>query len=320
MTGGILMAERHYAYAVGRIRILETKLLPASFFGRLLKAASVQETLRLLAETDYPSEALAADYEQAFEHELAGVYRFLRGLTNDAPELMVFLHRWDVHNLKLLVVADGHGQPSRLGVIPFTELKQMVAAGDYTGLPQELAAALSQLPASGPEQAAALDQAYYRYGWRILDKSSALLRDYWRARRDLLNLLLFLRLRKKGVSVQELARFMVEPGVIDRNNWLAQYAEGQPQLAKLLEATPYRNLGLGDEEMWTAIPVVERVIDDWLLEAIAPAKSIPLGIEPLIGYLLAKEREILNLRLVITGKLNKLPEETVRRRLRNVYL
>ena len=71
--------------------------------------------------------------------------------------------------------------------------------------------------------------------------------------------------------------------------------------------------------MRTALPAVERAIDNLLLETIAPAKSIPLGIEPLIGYLLAKEREILNLRLVITGKLNKLPEETVRRRLRNVY-
>nr|NLM36733.1 hypothetical protein [Bacillota bacterium] len=79
------MAERYYAYAVGRIRILETKLLPASFFERLLKTTSVQETLRLLAETDYSSEALAVDYEQAFEEELEGVYRFLRGLTNDAP-------------------------------------------------------------------------------------------------------------------------------------------------------------------------------------------------------------------------------------------
>ena len=107
--------------------------------------------------------------------------------------------------------------------------------------------------------------------------------------------------------------------MIDRNRWLAHFAEDEPQLSKLLEATPYRNLGLGEEGMRTALPAVERAIDNLLLETIAPAKSIPLGIEPLIGYLLAKEREILNLRLVITGKLNKLPEETVRRRLRNVY-
>ena len=96
----------------------------------------------MLGETDYASEALAVDYEQAFEAELAGVYRFLRGLTNDPPELLVFLHRWDVHNLKLLVVTDGRGQPSKLGVIPFAELTRMIAAGDYTGLPQEIQSVL----------------------------------------------------------------------------------------------------------------------------------------------------------------------------------
>lgn len=313
------MAEKDYAYAVGRIRILETKLLPASFFERLLKTASVQETLRLLAETEYPAEALAVDYEEAFEEELEKLYRFLRGLTNDAPELVVFLHRWDVHNLKLLVVAGGHGQPSRLGVIPFAELKRMVADGDYTGLPQELADALRQLPSSSPARAAALDRAYYRYGRRVLAKGPALLRDYWQARRDLLNLLLFLRLREKGVSVQEFAGFLVEPGLIDHRQWLDYYTEDQPQVTKVLEFTPYRNLGLEEEELRTALPEVERAIDNLLLEMIATAKRIPLGIEPLIGFLLAKEREILNLRLVITGKLNKLPEETIRRRLRNVY-
>ncbi|NLM37241.1 MAG: hypothetical protein GX202_03835 [Firmicutes bacterium] len=314
------MAERDYAYAVGRIRILETKLLPASFFERLLKTASVQETLRLLAEVEYAAEALNVDYEQAFEEELEKVYRFLRGLTNDAPELLVFLHRWDVHNLKLLVVAGEHGQPSKLGVIPFAELKRMVAEGDYPGLPRELAATMANLPASGPERAAALDRAYYRYGQRVFDKGPALLRDYWQARRDLLNLILFLRLQKKGVSVEEFTGFMVEPGVVDRQHWLAQYAEDQPQLTKVLASTPYRNLALEEEERRAALPDVERAIDNLLLGVIAAAKLIPLGIEPIIGYLLAKEREILNLRLVITGKQNKLPEETVRRRLRHVYI
>ena len=47
------MADKDYAYAVGRIRILETKLLPAAFFERLLKATSVSNALRLLEETAY---------------------------------------------------------------------------------------------------------------------------------------------------------------------------------------------------------------------------------------------------------------------------
>lgn len=313
------MAEQDYAYAVGRIRILETKLLPASFFARLLKATSRQDVLRLMDETVYSSDTLAVDYEKAFEEELSRVYRFLRDLTEDAPELLVFLRRWDIHNLKLLVGTDGHGTPSRLGVTSFTDLKQMVADGNLKGLPQEFQTVLTHLPESGPERAVALDQAYYRYGQRILGKRKGLLHDYWRARRDLLNLSIFLRLRKMDAERQELVGFMVEPDIIDRNSWLTLYTDTQPKLTVLLDRTPYRNLLRGGEGLLTDLPSLEREIDNHLLEIVQRAKVVPLGIEPLIGYLLAKEREILNLRLVFTGKLNNLPEETIRRRLRNVY-
>ena len=90
-------------------------------------------------------------------------------------------------------------------------------------------------------------------------------------------------------------------------------------MGSLLEYTPYRELLPGGEKNLTELSALERAIDDYLLSIAKAAKMVPLGIEPIIGYLLAKEREILNLRLVFTGKLNKLPEETVRRRLRDVY-
>ena len=216
------MADRDFAYAVGRIRMLETKLLPTAFFERLLKAASMPEALGLLEETAY-SLAGTRDYEAAFEDELFQVYQLLRELAGDAPELLVFLHRWDLQNLKLLLVAGGKVKPSRLGVIPFTELEQMVAAGDYPALPPEFQAVLANLPEAGPERAAALDQAYYRYGWRIFGKHTGFLRDYWRARMDLLNLMLFLRMRKRGAATGEFARFMVEPGFISQEDWQARY-------------------------------------------------------------------------------------------------
>ena len=51
----------------------------------------------------------------------------------------------------------------------------------------------------------------------------------------------------------------------------------------------------------------------------APAKYIALGPEPVIAYLMAKETEIKNLRIIFTGKINRLPENTIRERLREAY-
>ncbi len=314
------MAERDYAYAVGRIRVLETKLLPVGFFERLLNTNSLDETLRMMGETEYGTKDLAVDFEKALEEQLLQIYDFLRELTSDAPELLVFLRRWDVHNLKLLVVAEGRGKPSSLGIMPIEELRKIVESTDYKALPKEFKAVLEHLPESGPEQAAELDKAYYRYGLRILNKNSRLLGEYWQARQDLINLQIFLRLRKAGSLVEEFKRFMVEPGVIDSKQWIDNYHLPEANLAIILNNSPYENLLRGKEEIFKNLPFLESEIDDFLLDKIKKAKAIPLGIEPLVGYLLAKEREVMNLRLILSGKENKLPVETVRRRLRDVYI
>ncbi len=65
---------------------------------------------------------------------------------------------------------------------------------------------------------------------------------------------------------------------------------------------------------------LEKLIDDHLMQHLKRAKYISLGIEPLIAYLLAKETEIKNIRTIIVGKLNRLPEETIRERLREPYV
>jgi V/A-type H+-transporting ATPase subunit C len=319
LTGGLKLAEKDYAYAVGRIRALENKLLPVGFFERLLAAPSLEESARLLGETEYGSRETAGDFEDILEEQLGQLYQFLREQTDDAPELLVFLRRWDVHNLKLLVVAAGRGQPSKLGIIPFAELKKMVEGALPSALPTEINEVLADLPEHGPERAAALDRAYYRYGRRVLERSSQLLAAYWRARRDLLNLQLFLRLRKSGAPVKEFELFMVEPGYIGREQWVEHYTQPPSSLASLLNNTPYAHLVRG-EAVFDALPLLEREIDNFLLELMKEAKFVPLGIEPVIGYLLAREREVLNLRFVFAGKKNELPVETVRRRLRNVYV
>ena len=61
-------------------------------------------------------------------------------------------------------------------------------------------------------------------------------------------------------------------------------------------------------------------MDDFLLSFVKASRWNPLGIEPIIGYLLAKENEIRLIRIIMVGKINNLPAETIRERLRDVYV
>jgi V/A-type H+/Na+-transporting ATPase subunit C len=65
---------------------------------------------------------------------------------------------------------------------------------------------------------------------------------------------------------------------------------------------------------------LEKLSDDYITTYLKRGKWTPFGPEPLIGYLWAKEMEIKNIRLVLVGKINKLPAEAIRERLRDGYL
>ena len=94
-----------YAYAVGVIRVLETRSLSRERIERAAVAATAEEVLRILAETSY-SEYLSAlksadDYESFLEKEHEKTLAFVQNLTKDPLLTNLFLYRYDFHNLKV---------------------------------------------------------------------------------------------------------------------------------------------------------------------------------------------------------------------------
>ncbi|HHZ19472.1 MAG TPA: hypothetical protein GX391_02995 [Firmicutes bacterium] len=313
------MAYTDYAYAVGRIRALEIGLIPDNLLERLMSVASAQEALQVLAETEYGAVAHDGDYETLIEDELLRVYQLLQELAPASEAIKVFRFRWDLHNIKLLA-AGGNGKPSRLGNFPWEVLWEMLNRADYSRLPVEFQTVLNQFQEAESSSAAQLDQAYYSYGKRVLCAKEGILRDYWLARLDLTNLRLLVRLRKVGAPLEDFVKFMVAHGLIAQKEWLEVYGAPWEAVVAWLGYKPYHSIARDGVASLTDLPVLEREIDNYLLERLDRAKWVALGVEPLIAYLLAKETEAKNLRLILAGKSNRLSTETVKRRLRRGYI
>ena len=49
-------------------------------------------------------------------------------------------------------------------------------------------------------------------------------------------------------------------------------------------------------------------------------KSNPFTIGPLLAYIIARQNEINMVRIILSGKLNELPDSVVRERLRELYV
>jgi len=102
--------------------------------------------------------------------------------------------------------------------------------------------------------------------------------------------------------------------------------KGQLDVEKALNQYRYSDfsraaiLGLEHYQKSSSLHVLEREIDNYLMEILKKAKYRVFGLEPLIGFAYAKEIETKLLRLILTGKLLQVRVEDIKERLRLSYV
>ena len=57
-----------------------------------------------------------------------------------------------------------------------------------------------------------------------------------------------------------------------------------------------------------------------IIQTIKPQKYNPFSVEPLVAYVLARENEIKTVRIILSAKANNLPEDSIRERVREMYV
>lgn len=123
------MDEYSWASAVGRIRVLEQRLLAEPEMRQFAESRSLQGALAALRDSLYGPylEKLQdpGDFDQALEQALSDEYKMLMGMSPEPQAIMVFRARYDFHNLKVVARSNLLGMPweeqavSRMGnIIP----------------------------------------------------------------------------------------------------------------------------------------------------------------------------------------------------------
>ena len=101
-----------YAYATGRIRALETRLIGAGRLNRYLEARSAEDIGRLLIENGYPA---ASDPERSLNLELESTYELIRKLSPGPDIVDTLMLARDFHNLKVMLKSFSVYWPRREG-------------------------------------------------------------------------------------------------------------------------------------------------------------------------------------------------------------
>ena len=82
---------------------------------------------------------------------------------------------------------------------------------------------------------------------------------------------------------------------------------------------PRLRRALEESEQSGNLTQIEKLEDDYLKELIELHRYEPVSMLPLVGYLIAREREAAAVRMIMTALVNRFPMDRLRERLRDMY-
>ena len=303
-----------YIFPCVVIRSKEVDLLSRDELLRLLDLKSVQDIMNVLADHGYGDGKELEnprDFEKVLSANMKETYDTIYSTIPDEKELSFFKYPNDYHNIKVLLKAEFlKSDASHLlidsGTIPADKLQDMLRRRDFSLMTVEMRQAVDEAielfaKSRDPQEIdLRLDKACYKDMLTDAEESgNQFLQEYVRKLIDSLNIDAFARLKEVGKPRAFFKRVFLDGGDLDEN------AVEQKAAAIVNEVT---------------LSGVEKYLDAQRMEFVRDALYVPFGIEPVVGYLEAKEAEVMNLRMILTGKISGMDDTLIRERLRDTYV
>lgn len=322
------MPQMSHAYAVGRVRALERGLLSQAALQRLENAQSPEEVARMLSELGWGECKSQRDVERQADAQVKLACKLVRECSPEPEITDCFLVKFDFLNLKILLKARLLGRTaenlSECGVLDVDMLRHAVTENSYRALPEFFRGVMERIErhiASEPDPLyidAELDKAMFELiQGRMAKCRYERIRRYFSAQADLTNLLIALRVSAMGRDA-DFARALMVPGGEILPSQMAQAASEPEKAEDLVRARGYFDRVRGLTGIKT-LAALEKAADDYALDLIRPERYNPESLLPLVGYLLAKEREAGAVRLIVTAKAVGMSADKLQERLRELY-
>lgn len=326
--------ESDYLYSSARIRALEGQRIGRDRLERMLEVQSSDEVMAMLADHGFlwsgesREECLLTGLSNGFEE----LERATQGMTSPVRFLR---YPYDCNNIKALIKCFARGIVAdemlfeSLGTLSAQQVKAAFETKDYHMFPHHMAQAIPKAEESfaqtgNPQKVdLILDRACYADMLEETERSGV---SYAvrlvQTKIDLTNLLICLRLIRmdSGVAAEAfLEEALLSGGTLDRTLFTEGLAAGEQSLAERLTYSPYSGFAALLTE-GSPLHALEKWSDDFWMELARGAKFVPFGAEVLIGYAVALEYEVKNVRILLAGKDAGLESDVIRERLRKSYV
>ena len=325
------MSSTKYTYAVARIRALETALFDASVIEQLLACSTEQQCIQLLQEKGWGDADTPAKAEAILDREQEKAWETIRDLHVDMSVFDVFSYPNLFHNLKAAVKEACTSQNGRNRKIYYEdtnispdEMLDIIRSKEFSRLPEYMASAAKEayetLLHTGDGQLcdviidrAALD-AIYQAGKESPDK---IIQDYAESTVAVADIKIAVRSQKTAKSTDFMKRAMAECDSLSVSQLSKAALSGMDAICEYLRGTAYAE---GADALAESPSAFERWCDNRIIQTISPEKYHAFTIGPVIAYVIARQNEIKTVRIILSGKQNELPDDSIRERVREMYV
>ncbi|ERK47739.1 V-type ATP synthase subunit C [Leptotrichia sp. oral taxon 879] len=331
------MDRMDYGQSVVTIRILEKRLLTRNRLERMIEAQTPEEVLKLLGETEYSQDMAdihgSQDYEIILKRETERVFSIVRNMIKNTGIVDVLSLKYDYHNLKVLLKSKITGKDfssllMQAGTIDASKFKVKFET-QSNDLPQEIMEAIDEVQKDFEENHnpqridIIVDKHYFRNLSRLAkDIDVKVITDYVEGLIDFQNMITLFRVQKQKRDARFLETVIFEGGTISKNKIVASINDNTDTILnkfKKEKLGTYLVKGLEAFSETKRLSELEKISDNYLMELNKESKYVVFGPEPLFTYLVAKEREINAVRMIMVSKINNISSDKIRERLRETY-
>lgn len=328
-----MQADTIYAYAVGRIRVNEKKLLDKVRLDRMLEAKTADDAMKVLAEAGFGSiekEASNAwEYEKLLDEEFTNLFSLIKEIAPDPAVFDIFLLNNDYHNLKVLLKSEFSGINSDnilidAGTIPVNKLKLLYKERRLSEIPEIMRNAIEECldvynRTKDPQMIdIIMDKAAFKHMVQNAKQSHIVfIEELLKIMIDLANIKTWFRIKKTGKSIDFASKVIIDGGSVSPDFYISSLSEPAENFVHQLQNTKYAKVAERGEVSFTEM---EKSADNFIMSYVKSNKLKPLGIEPIVGYIIARQTDIKNARIIMVGKINNLANDIIRERLRETYV
>jgi len=332
------MLASNYPYASAKLRALEPHILDATDIERMVDAPDFNTAFKVLNDTDYADNLLEVEpinYRDALREDYVQLYQLLNQIIPDKILFkLLYLHR-DFLNIKLLFKAKYFEKMDEIKDSLTTDtvyntdwLRELILNQKNLGLDNEIKKIIIDADKAFSEKFSPdfidsyLTKAYFDWQKKLAKKSNnQYIINLIEIQIDNANVISFLRAKRLKLSKDRLADLLIEGGRLSIKTLISNFEEDlaaiKPTISSYYDKVVIEKFDICCEKDY--LFEFEKALQDYITRYLQKAKRIAYGPEVVVAYFWAKQIAVQNVRIIMTGKLNQIEGEEIKKTLRQVY-